>query len=77
MDTVKLFTNGNSQAIRLPKAFRLKGKEAFITRVGDAIIILPYKRKWDLLFQSLDKFSDDFMSERKQPDLENRGEIFL
>lgn len=76
MDTVKLFNNGNSQAVRLPKAFRLEGKEAFITKVGDAIIILPYKKKWDSLFQSLDKFSEDFMTERNQPVLENREEAF-
>ena len=77
MDTAKLFTNGNSQAVRLPKAYRLKGKEAYITQVGDAIIILPYKKKWDMLLQSLDKFSADYMLGREQPVLERRDEAFL
>jgi antitoxin VapB len=77
MDTAKIFTNGQSQAVRLPKAYRLKGKETYITKIGDAIILLPKKEKWDLMFSSLDKFSDDFMSERNQPDLENREELFL
>ena len=77
MDTAKIFINGQSQAVRLPKAYRLKGKEAFITKIGDAIVLLPKKRKWDLLFSSLDKFSDDFMTERIQPNLENREDIFL
>jgi len=77
MDTAKIFTNGQSQAVRLPKAYRLKGKETYITKIGDAIILLPKLEKWDLLFASLDKFSDDFMSERSQPDLEEREGFFL
>jgi len=77
MDTAKIFTNGQSQAVRLPKAYRLKGKETYITKIGDAIILLPKLEKWDLLFLSLDKFSDDFMSDRNQPSLEEREEFFL
>jgi len=77
MDTAKLFTNGKSLAVRLPKAYRLKGKEAFITKVGDAIILLPKTEKWDSLLASLDKFSDDFMTERIQPELDTREDLFL
>lgn len=39
--TAKLFKNGNSQAVRLPRAFRLPGKEAAIHREGDKIILEP------------------------------------
>jgi len=77
MDTAKIFTNGQSQAVRLPKAYRLKGKETYITKIGDAIILLPKLEKWELLFSSLDKFSDDFMTERTQPSMEEREEFFL
>ena len=76
METAKVFDSGNSQAIRIPKKYKLKGKEAYITKIGDAIVILPIKQKWDALFTSLDKFSDDFMSERIQPEMEKRDEIF-
>ncbi len=76
MDTAKIFTSGNSQAIRMPKAYRMKGKDVFITRVGDAVILLPKKTKWNSMIQSLDKFSDDFMEERVQPELENREGLF-
>lgn len=77
MDTAKIFTNGQSQAVRLPKAYRLKGKETYITKIGDAIILLPKLEKWDMMFASLHKFSDDFMTERSQPNLEEREELFL
>ena len=77
METAKLFTNGKSQAVRLPKAYRLKGKEVGITKIGNAVILYPIKTKWNALIESLDKFSDDFMEERKQPALENREDMFL
>lgn len=76
METAKLFTNGKSQAVRLPKAYRLKGKEVGITKIGNAVILYPITTKWNSMVDSLNKFSDDFMEERKQPALENREEIF-
>jgi antitoxin VapB len=76
METAKVFDSGNSQAIRIPKKYKLKGKEAYITKIGDAIVILPMKQKWNSLIGSLDKFSSDFLTERVQPDLESREEIF-
>jgi len=76
METTKLFDSGNSQAIRLPKKYQIKGKEAFITKVGDAIIIIPMKQKWNLFIGSLDKFSDDFLAKRNQPTFDKRDEFF-
>jgi antitoxin VapB len=77
METAKLFKNGKSPAVRLPKAYRFKGDEVMITRVGNAVILYPKKMKWDLLINSLDKFSDDFMTDRDQPALDKREEIFV
>jgi len=76
VETAKIFDSGNSQAIRLPKKYQIKGKEAFITKVGDAIVIIPMKQKWNLFLGSLEKFSDDFLSGRVQPILEKRDEMF-
>lgn len=76
METAKVFDSGNSQAIRIPKKFKLKGKEAYITKIGDAIVILPMKQKWNSLISSIDKFSNDFLTDRSQPTLEKRDEIF-
>ena len=41
MSTAKLFQTGRSQAVRLPKAFRFEGKEVFIKRVGDSVVLTP------------------------------------
>jgi antitoxin VapB len=43
----KLFRNGRSQAVRLPKAFRMEGDEVVVRREGDAVILEPIrKRAW-------------------------------
>ena len=67
MKTAKLFKNGESQAVRLPKEFRFSGTEVFVKRVGDAVVLFPKAKSWDALLGSLDKFPSDFMSDREQP----------
>ena len=67
MKTAKLFKNGESQAVRLPKEFRFRGSEVLIQRVGDAVVLLPKSKSWDTLIGSLPKFSADFMDVRDQP----------
>lgn len=64
MKTAKVFRNGSSQAIRLPKEFRFEGKEVYIQKIGNAVVLLPQSDSWDPLIKSLDMFSDDFMKER-------------
>ena len=61
MKTAKLFMNGGSQAVRLPKDCRFEGKEVYVKRVGSAVILYPKDDPWALLRESLDEFPDDFM----------------
>ena len=75
MRTAKLFQNGQSQAVRLPKEFRFEGDEVLIQRVGNAVVLLPKNRNWEALLESLDKFPDDFMQERQQPSQQNREDL--
>ncbi len=76
METVKIFQSGNSQAIRLPKKYRFEGKEALISKVGNAIIIFPQQDGWKSFFADLELFSDDFMIERNQPKGQDREDMF-
>ncbi|MBK9392827.1 MAG: antitoxin [Uliginosibacterium sp.] len=68
MQTAKLFTNGRSQAVRLPKEFRFEGDEVLIERVGDTVVLRPVKKSWDAFFAALDAFGPDFQIERDQPE---------
>jgi antitoxin VapB len=65
--TAKLFRNGQSQAVRLPKEFRFEGDFVYVKKSGKAVVLLPALGSWESLVESLDRFSDDFMSERNQP----------
>ena len=67
MNRAKLFKNGDSQAIRLPKEFRFKGREVYIRREGNNIILTPIDDAVDRLWNSLSLFSKDFKIERNQP----------
>ncbi len=74
----KIFKNGQSQAVRLPKEFRFENQEElFVKKIEDGIILLPKNDKsvWDNMFDKLDEFSDDFMENRVQP-VQNREELF-
>jgi antitoxin VapB len=77
MKTAKIFMSGNSQAVRIPKEFQLKGDEVEIQKEGDTLILRPKRKTWATLAASLKKFTDDFMGKsRKQPPLEKRGRLF-
>lgn len=77
MRKAKLFKNGQSQAVRLPREFRFEGNEVYVTRLGSGILILPVKDFWDGWMSSLDSFSEDFMkSGREQPENIEERESF-
>jgi len=64
MQTAKLFQNGNSQAVRLPKECRFEGAEVGIRRVGEVVMLFPRDKAWDIFMQGVNGFSDDFNVER-------------
>jgi antitoxin VapB len=72
MITAKLFKNGKSQAVRLPKQFKFQGTEVYIKRIGRNVMLIPKDDPWESLISSLDNFSDDFMADREQPVLDKR-----
>lgn len=75
MRTAKLFRNGQSQAVRLPKEFRFDGDEVYVKKQGDAVMLIPKKSAWDSLIGSLERFTDDFMRERDQPAAQERESL--
>jgi len=72
MKTAKIFKNGQSQAVRLPKEFRFDDSEVYIKKSGNVVQLIPRTDSWNSLFSSLKKFSRDFMARRVQPKLEER-----
>lgn len=70
MSTARIFTNGNSQAVRLPKQFRIAATEVFIRKdasTGDIVLSTrPSEGAWAAFFALRDKtrLPGDFMRER-------------
>jgi len=75
MQTAKIFINGRSQAVRLPKDFRFSGKDVFIKKIGKIVVLLPKDDPWSSLINSLDQFTDDFMDSRDQPNQNSRDKF--
>lgn len=61
MMTAKIFENGRSQAVRLPKECRFSTDEVMINKIGDIVLLMPKTSKWDSFMRAIDMFSDDFM----------------
>ncbi len=72
MKTAQLFSNGRSQAVRLPKEYRFDAEDVFIKKFDNIIMLIPKKDPWAALINSLDKFSDDFMESRPVPKTQKR-----
>ena len=76
--TAKIFKHGRSQAVRLPKEFRLPGKEVRVSRLGKGVLLEPIATDVDAWFARLDQYLDvPFMEEgRQQPPMPPPRKIF-
>ena len=75
MTSAKLFRNGQSQAVRLPKEFAMPGREVFVRRVGDGVLLIPIADPWTGFEAALGQFTADFMTERVQPAADRREDF--
>lgn len=73
MQTVKIIKNGGSQAIRLPRLYRLKGKEAYVKKVPEGILLMEKTDIWTAFEKCLEDFPADFLlSKREQKNQQRR-----
>jgi antitoxin VapB len=72
MAVAKVFQTGRSQAIRLPKEFRVEAKEVHLKRTREGFLVIP-KDPWEVFFEGVQELSADFLrTPRVQPRLESR-----
>lgn len=75
MKTARLFPNGRSQAVRLPKEFQFAGEEVYVNKVGGVVMLVSCEEGWNVLAESLEHFTEDFMAERDQSSLQERHPV--
>jgi antitoxin VapB len=72
MAIAKVFRTGRSQAIRLPKEFRVDTDEVYLKRTRQGFLVIP-KDPWEVFFEGIQELSEDFLAQgRVQPKLEAR-----
>ncbi|MDD7643523.1 MAG: type II toxin-antitoxin system VapB family antitoxin [bacterium] len=74
MMTAKVFENGRSQAVRLPKECRFNTDEVAVNKIGDIVLLMPKTSKWSSFMQAIDMFSEDFMNEERTSGKEQERE---
>ena len=74
MQTARLFLNGRSQAVRLPKEYQFNGENVYIQRVGEAVILFPVDKEWEVFMHGLNNFSSDYMSEGRFQGMDQKRE---
>ena len=74
MMTAKVFENGRSQAVRLPKECRFNTDEVAVYKIGDIVLLMPKTSKWSSFMQAIDMFSEDFMNEERTAGKEQERE---
>lgn len=74
MMTAKIFENGRSQAVRLPRECRFSGEEVAVNKIGDIVILMPKENKWSGFLNSLGFFSEDFMNDGRRENIPQERE---
>jgi antitoxin VapB len=74
MPTARIFKSGNSQAVRLPKEFRFKGREVEIFRRGEEVVLREKARGMARVFEIIASLPEDFLADRNDtPPQEREG----
>jgi antitoxin VapB len=73
MITAKVFKSGNSQAVRLPKEYRLDAKEVSVNRIGNVLMLVPMGDPWRVFSEGLKEIGNDLP--RVIPKLKNSTRI--
>ena len=76
MDTAKIFVNGRSQAVRLPKEYRFEDSDVFIKKIDDIVMLIPRSKVWKSFRNSFNNFTPDLELTRDDNDLPQEREDF-
>jgi len=75
LDIAKVFLNGRSQAVRLPKDYRFEGTEVYVKKIDDIVLLIPKESAWTVLESGANYFTDDFLEDRNQPGIQKREKL--
>ncbi len=71
MSVSRPFMSGHSQAVRIPKEYRLPDEDVFVNQIGNTVTLTPRSKLWDSFEHGLQMFTDDFMAEGRPEEIES------
>lgn len=73
-ETIDIKTNPpiDGQIIEIPENLKINDNKVYLKKIGNSLYIIPFHNPWENLFESLDVFTDDYMTNREQPENEKR-----
>ena len=71
-EKLKIENGKRGQAIRIPHKMKIDDDQVYLKKIGNAIFIIPFHDPWHNLIESVNKFTNDFMDGRNQPDIQPR-----
>lgn len=74
METAKIFENGRSQAVRLPKKFRFTVDEVVVQQLGDAVLLVPKEALWKTFMDGLNSFTNDIFEAGREQGIQDERE---
>ena len=74
METAKIFENGRSQAVRLPKKFRFNTDEVIVQQLGDAVILVPKESLWQTFMAGVGGFTSDVFADGRDQGVQKERE---
>ena len=63
MQTAKVFYNGRSQAVRIPKEYRFDVEEVFVNKIGDTLMLTPISKLGETMDRGVAAITDDFLAD--------------
>lgn len=77
MVTATVTTRGHGQSVQLPEGFQFDTSEVYLKRVGRSVLLIPKDvDPWEVMAESLEQFTGDFMQDRAQPAEQRREAMF-
>jgi len=74
MEMAKVFENGRSQAVRLPKKYRFNVEEVVVQQIGEAVILVPKEALWETFMDGLNSFTDDVFEDGRDQGMQKERE---
>lgn len=70
--TIDIINQKGYQSIQIPDEMKIDDNKVYLKKLGNIIYIIPFHNPWQNLIESLDIFTEDFMDDRNQPDVQQR-----